>query len=121
MTITFDDMGMFSKVDVAFDDKSGVLSVHGQEGEGDNLAESTRAVTVPCAVSNPELLTAETRDGRVLVVVPHEAQARMEKKLKNKKLDVHLLSGKRSAKKQENATNEKMSMPVDQMIEALDE
>lgn len=91
-------MGLFSKVDVSYDKDSGVLTVHGEENGsvegGGEMMEATRAVSMPCGVSKPEMISAEALDGRVIVTVPHDAQAPVaEKKLENKKLDVRLFAG----------------------------
>lgn len=91
--MTFDDMGFYSKVDVSYDKDSCVLTVKGEEGEGRDKTEATRAVTMPCKVIKPEMISAETLNGCVVVTVPGEAQAPLEeKKLENKKLDVRLVS-----------------------------
>lgn len=90
----FDDMGVYSQIKVSYDDSSGVLTVHGEEADeaGGGVTEATRAVTMPCGVAKPELIRAEAREGRVLVTVPHEAQAPVSRKtLQDKQLDVHLL------------------------------
>lgn len=85
-------MGTYSKVDVSYDQASRVLTVKAEEGEGREKAEATRAVSMPCLVAKPELISAETVDGCVVVTVPGEAQAPMaEAKLENKKLDVRLV------------------------------
>lgn len=91
--MTFDDMGFYSKVDVSYDKDSCLLTVKGEEGEGRDKTEATRAVTMPCNIIKPEMISAETRDGCVIVSVPSEAQAPVEeKKLENKKLDVRLVA-----------------------------
>lgn len=93
LKMTFDDMGFYSKLDVSYDKESCLLTVKGEEGEGREKSEATRAVTMPCKVIKPEMITAETRDGCVIVTVPGEAQAPIEeKKLENKKLDVRLVA-----------------------------
>lgn len=85
-------MGTYSKVDVSYDQASRVLTVKAEEGEGREKAEATRAVSMPCLVAKPELISAETVDGCVIVTVPGEAQAPVaEAKLENKKLDVRLV------------------------------
>lgn len=95
----FDDMGFYSKLDVSYDQERGLLTVHGEEGTGRNKSEATRAVTLPCKVIKPELISAETRHGCVIVTVPAEAQAPVEeKKLENKKLDVRIVAGGKEPK-----------------------
>lgn len=92
-------MGLFDKVDVSYDQTTGLLTVHaletgGRAEGGGETTEATRVITMPCGVSKPELVTAEAIDGRVVVTVPKEAQAPVaEKKVVNQKLEVRLLTG----------------------------
>ncbi|KAJ1634625.1 hypothetical protein T492DRAFT_1133892 [Pavlovales sp. CCMP2436] len=95
LKITFDDMDLYSKIDVKYDKESCVLTVMAEDGEGKNMFEATRAVTMPCHVIKPELIKAEALDGKIIVMVPAEAQAakKDENKLKNEKPDVRIVSG----------------------------
>lgn len=92
-------MGLFANVDVSYDQTSGVLAIHGDDGKTGSADELeaptkvTRCVTM-LGVSKPEMISAETTlDGRVLVTVPHEAVAPLaKKKPEQKKLDVRVVS-----------------------------
>ncbi|KAJ1634624.1 hypothetical protein T492DRAFT_972282 [Pavlovales sp. CCMP2436] len=95
LKITFDDIGLYSKIDVKYDKESSVLTVMAEDGEGENKCEATRAITMPCHVIKPELIKAEVLDSKVVVTVPAEAQAekKVQNKLKNQELDVRIVSG----------------------------
>ncbi|KAJ1621325.1 hypothetical protein T492DRAFT_887159 [Pavlovales sp. CCMP2436] len=105
LKITFDDMGLYSKIDVKYDKKSCVLKVMAEDGEGENKYEATRAITMPCHVIKPELIKAEALDGKIIVMVPAEAQAerKSQLKLKNQEINVQIISGE--AGKRGNTTN----------------
>ncbi|KAJ1634617.1 hypothetical protein T492DRAFT_836716 [Pavlovales sp. CCMP2436] len=95
LKIIFDDMSLYSKIDVKYDAESNVLTVMAEDGEGENKFEATRTVTMPCHVIKPELITAEVLDGNVVVTVPAEAQVekKVQNKLTNQELDVRIVSG----------------------------
>mmetsp|Transcript_31926 Transcript_31926/g.74490 ORF Transcript_31926/g.74490 Transcript_31926/m.74490 type:complete len:201 (-) Transcript_31926:294-896(-) len=95
LKITFDDIGLYSKIDVKYDKESSVLTVMAEDGEGENKCEATRAITMPCHVIKPELIKAEALDGKIIVMVPAEAQAerKSQLKLKNQEINVQIISG----------------------------
>lgn len=101
LKISFDGMGFYTQISVSYDKRSGVLTVHGDDGDDEgadarsvNLPESTRAVAVP-GVSKPELILAETEPGGcVVVTVPLEAQAPAARRAARKqRLEVRVVSG----------------------------
>jgi HSP20 family molecular chaperone IbpA len=91
LLVTIDDLGMYDKVSVEFDKDKSLLVVKASSDDGNSKAE--RAVTVPTKVIKPEMITAETKDGNIMVTIPHEAQAPPPemKQLKNQKLDVNII------------------------------
>jgi hypothetical protein len=91
--VMVDDLGLCDSVSVEFDVDTSLLTVKGTSSDADgNKQMMQRAVTVPTKVIKPELLSAESRDGRVVVTIPLAAQAPVpEKAIKDGKLDVKIL------------------------------
>ncbi|KAJ1629006.1 hypothetical protein T492DRAFT_874178 [Pavlovales sp. CCMP2436] len=93
LKITFDDMGLYSKIDVKYDKESCVLTVMAEDGEGENKYEATRAITMPCHVIKPELIKAEALDGKIVVMIPAKAQAKKKKGENKHNIGVRLVGG----------------------------
>jgi hypothetical protein len=93
LVVTIDDMGLHDDVNLEFDARLSLLTVKASSTNSDgSTAWAERVVTIPTKVIKPELITAETKNGRVVVTIPPEAQAAVEKKqLKNEKLDVKII------------------------------
>jgi hypothetical protein len=100
--VKFDDLGLFENVNVDFESKTNVLTVRAWRGEGNTREEMLRSVTMPCEVSKPELLVAETLDGQVVITIPAEAQAPNPQAAlpKNSKLEI-IMIGEAGAPKEE--------------------
>jgi HSP20 family molecular chaperone IbpA len=70
----FDDLGTYEKLNVDVDPDTNMLTVKGEHQTEHHHASIQRAILLPCGVAKPDMITAEVQDGRVIVIVPKEAQ-----------------------------------------------
>ncbi|KAJ1631443.1 hypothetical protein T492DRAFT_905917 [Pavlovales sp. CCMP2436] len=73
--VCFEDMAGFDQLSVDCNAAAGTLTVTGSNTSPNHSASATHIMTLPRGVIKPELVTAETRGGRVVVCIPREAQS----------------------------------------------
>jgi hypothetical protein len=73
--VCFEDMGDFDQHQIDYNKAMGTLTVSGTKTSANHSASASRTISLPCEVIKPELVTAETRGGRVVVTIPREAQS----------------------------------------------
>ncbi|KAJ1616075.1 hypothetical protein T492DRAFT_896236 [Pavlovales sp. CCMP2436] len=92
--VCFEDMAGYDQLHIDCNSAQGTLTVRGSNTSANHAASASRTISLPCEVIKPELVTAETRGGRVVVFIPREAQA-----LKSKFANPALVRGQKKALK----------------------
>ncbi|KAJ1640762.1 hypothetical protein T492DRAFT_925961 [Pavlovales sp. CCMP2436] len=73
--VRFEDMSSYDQLEIDCNASQGTLTVRGVDTSANRSATAIRTISLPCEVIKPELVTAETRGGEVVVSIPREAQA----------------------------------------------
>jgi len=68
-------MGNYDHLTIDIDVQQNLITVTGENTTPTHTAHATRTMSCPFRITDANRVTAESRDGRVLVMIPADAQA----------------------------------------------
>ncbi|KAJ1640763.1 hypothetical protein T492DRAFT_831770 [Pavlovales sp. CCMP2436] len=71
--VSFEGMARYTSVEIDCDSLKGTLTVSGKDVSANHSTTVSHAISLPCVVVKPELLSAETHHDSVVVHIPREA------------------------------------------------